>query len=79
MFDAAVHGRPSIVNSGCLMGDVVKAEKLGGVVETGNPAALKKVIETFMHDKIAKIKLDRTWSGEAQRLIAAYDKFGNGS
>ena len=76
MFDAAAYGRPSVVNSGCLMGDIARAENLGNVVDANDPIALHSVLSTFKQDSPI-VRLDRDWSGEADRLIAAYKRFGN--
>ena len=76
MFDAAAYGRPSVVNSGCLMGDIARAENLGDVVDANDPAALHSVLSTFKQD-LPIVRLQRDWSGEADRLIAAYKRFGN--
>ena len=40
MFDAAIHGRPSIVNSGCLMHDIATAENLGISVDPSDVESL---------------------------------------
>ena len=76
MFDAAAYGRPSVVNSGCLMGDIARAENLGNVVDANDPVALHSVLSTFKQDSPI-VRLHRDWSGEADRLIAAYKRFGN--
>ena len=78
MFDAAAYGRPSVVNSGCLMGDIARAEELGETVPVGDPQALKNTLNKIKENSTSVI-LDRDWSGEAERLIAAYERFGNGS
>jgi len=78
MFDAAIHGRPSIVNSHCLMGDIVKAEKIGVSVDSGNVDELVNALLEIERSKYT-IKLDRDWSGEARRLVSAYENIGNGS
>ena len=78
MFDAAAHGRPSVVNSGCLMGDIARAEELGETVPVGDPQALKNTLDKIKENSTSVI-LNRDWSGEAERLIAAYERFGNGS
>ena len=78
MFDAAIHGRPSIVNSDCLMGDIAKSEKIGITVDSGDISELTSaLIEIERKHKI--IKLDRDWTGEAKRLVSAYENIGNGS
>ena len=78
MFDAAIHGRPSIVNSDCLMGDIAKSEKIGITVDSGDISELTSaLIEIERRNKI--IKLERDWSGEARRLVSAYSSIGNGS
>ena len=78
MFDAAAYGRPSVVNSGCLMGDIARAEELGSTVPVGDPLALRNALDKLRQNSTT-VTLDRDWSGEAQRLISAYERFGNGS
>ena len=77
MFDAAAYGRPSVVNSGCLMGDIARAEKLGDTVSAGDPLPLKNALEKIRQNATT-VTLDRDWNIEAERLISAYEKFGNG-
>ena len=44
MFDAASFGIPTIVNSGCLMGDICEKEALGSAVEWGDADALARAL-----------------------------------
>ena len=58
------------------MGEIARAENLGNIVDTNDPAALFSVFTAFKQDP-PKVRLQRDWSGEADRLIAAYERFGN--
>ncbi len=78
MFDAAMHGRPSIVNSGCLMGDIATAEKIGFTVNSSDvESLLSALLQISMQHP--EIKLERDWTGESKRLVLAYAGLGNGS
>ncbi len=78
MFDAAIHGRPSIVNSGCLMGDIATAEKIGVTVDSSDVESLLSALLKISKQH-SEIKLERDWTGEAKRLVLAYAELGNGS
>ena len=78
MFDAAMYGRPSIVNSGCLMGDIAAAEKIGVTVNHSDVDSLLSVL-LEISKKHSEIKLERDWTGESKRLVLAYTGLGNGS
>ena len=75
MFDAAINGRPSIVNSGCLMEDISKAEKLGVAINAGDSEALKNALMEIKSKKMS-VKLERNWEGESKRLVLAYKNLG---
>ena len=76
MFDAAMNGRPSIVNSNCLMGDVAIAEKIGTTVNSGDVEQLTAAL-LEIESKNNIIKLERNWSTEAKRLVSAYGSISN--
>jgi len=78
MFDAAMHGRPSIVNSGCLMGDIAKAERIGTPVNPSDINSLQTALLQIKKEKTT-VNLERDWLGEAKRLTSAYEIIGNGS
>ena len=76
MFDAAINGRPSIVNSNCLMGDIAMAEKIGITVNSGDVDELTAAL-LQIEKKNNIIKLERDWSTEAKRLVSAYGNIWN--
>ena len=78
MFDAAMHGRPSIVNSGCLMSDIATAERIGIPVDPSDIDSLQAALVRIKTEKTT-VNLERDWSGEAKRLTSAYENIGNGS
>ena len=78
MFDAANFGRPSIVNSGCLMGDIAKAEKLGVSINPMDQDALLNVLMK-LYDEPMSVKLERDWTGEVKRLLSSYSRLENDS
>ncbi|MDP6906863.1 MAG: glycosyltransferase [Candidatus Thalassarchaeaceae archaeon] len=78
MFDAAMHGRPSIVNSGCLMSDIATAERIGIPVDPSDIDSLQTALLQIKTEKTT-VNLERDWSGEAKRLTSAYENIGNGS
>ena len=78
MFDAAIHGRPSIVNSNCLMEDVVNEEKLGVAVEPTDRDSLQTALYNMAKAK-RLVKLERDWYEESERLVSAYQSIGNDS
>ena len=71
MFDAAIYGRPSVINSGCLMEDISKAEKLGVAINVDDSEALRNALVKIKSKKM-KVKLERNWEGESKRLVLAY-------
>ncbi len=76
MFDAAIYGRPSIVNANCLMGDVAVQEKIGTAVNSGDVKGLTAAI-LELESKNNIIKLERDWSSEAKKLVSAYGSLAN--
>ncbi len=71
MFDAAAHGRPSLVNSDCLMADIASDESLGCSVSPSTPSSLLDKLQTMLTDP-PEISLDPDWTEQAERLVAAY-------
>ncbi len=78
MFDAAIYGRPSVVNSGCLMGDITKLEKLGIAVDVDDVSSLRNALMQIKSEHLM-VKLERDWEGESKRLVLAYKDLGDGS
>ena len=76
MFDAANFGRPSLVNSGCLMGDIAESEQIGIAIDPMNQNELISKL-LVINEKCPSPKLERVWSGESKRLVAAYNSLGN--
>ena len=76
MFDAANFGRPSLVNSGCLMGDIAESEQIGMAIDPTNQEELISKL-LVINEKCPSPKLERVWSGESKRLVAAYNSLGN--
>jgi glycosyltransferase involved in cell wall biosynthesis len=70
MFDAAVHGIPSIVNSNCLMGDICTKESLGLAVEWDDAEALKNALISLNQERV---KLERTSTNEKDKLVAVFN------
>ncbi len=70
MFDAAVHGVPSIVNSNCLMGDICSREELGLPVAWNDSGALKNALISL---KSERVKLEKTSSSEKDKFIMAFN------
>lgn len=66
MFDAALYGKPSIVNAGCLMADVVEQESLGLAVEFGNIPAL---VQAFGDAQTIQPILRRDGHHEQEKFI----------
>jgi len=71
MFDAAVHGRASLVNSDCLMGDIAEEEELGISITPNNAEALALSIQQLISNP-PEIKSSHGWTGEAKKLVEAY-------
>ena len=64
MFEAAAFGRPSIVNSGCHMGEVCESGKLGRAVPWGDAQALATAL-TEVHGSTVELQHD----AERERAI----------
>jgi glycosyltransferase involved in cell wall biosynthesis len=71
MFDAAMYGKPSIVNAGCLMADVVEQESLGIAVEFGNIPAL---VQAFGDAQSIQPILHRNGHHEQEKFIIMMKK-----
>ena len=69
MFDAAVHGIPSIVNSNCLMGDICTKEGLGLAVAWDDAEALKEALISLKQERV---KLERTSTNEKDKFVAVF-------
>ena len=69
MFDAAVRGIPSIVNSNCLMGDICTKENLGLAVAWGDGEALKNALISL---KQKRVKLERTSTNEKDNFMKVF-------
>ena len=78
MFDAAIYGRPSVVNSGCLMDDISKAENIGISVDVEDSESLRNTLIQIKSENLT-VKLERDWEGESKRLVLAYKDLWNGS
>lgn len=74
MFEAAAHGRPSIVNAGCLMADVARAESCGVAVLWDDPGLLAAAVERTRHLEVALPR--RWWADEAAVLVEAVEALG---
>ena len=57
MFEAAAFGRPTVVNSGCHMGEVCESEKLGRAVPWGDAQALATAL-TEVHGSTVELEYD---------------------
>jgi hypothetical protein len=68
MFDAAAHGVPSVVNSGCLMGEIAEHEEIGQSVEWMNSAQLS---ENLFNLREVKVQLNTTSERERKRFLEA--------
>jgi glycosyltransferase involved in cell wall biosynthesis len=71
MFDAAAHGRASLVNSDCLMADLAKVEKFGMSITPNNPKELAKGIQKLLSNP-PETKSIHGWTREAKKLVEAY-------
>lgn len=71
MFDAALYGKPSIVNTGCLMADVVEQESIGIAVEFGNIPAL---VQAFGDAQTIQPILRRDGHHEQEKFIVLMKK-----
>jgi len=68
MFDAASQGVPSVVNDGCLMGDVARDEGLGLTATWGDTAG---IADALLNAKNTVVTLDQTGERERQRWLDA--------
>ena len=66
MFDAAANGVPSVVNAGCLMGEVAENEDIGRCVEWGNGTMLAAEL---LHLRDKTVRLDATSEREKTRFL----------
>ena len=69
MFDAAVHGIPSVVNSNCLMGNICTKENLGLAVAWNDPEALKNALISLKQERV---KLERTSTNEKDKFVTVF-------
>lgn len=74
MFDAAMYGKPSIVNAKCLMADVVQQESLGIAVEFGN---VPELVQAFHDAQMIHPNLVRDGSHEREKFIGIMSKIIN--
>ena len=71
MFDAANLGRPSIVNEGCLMADIAKAENLGISIDySDSDSLLDSLIK--LYEEPMNVKLKHDWTTEVKDLVISY-------
>ena len=70
MFDAAAHGVPSVVNDGCLMGELATLETMGICAEWGN---LDSVKNALLNSKGMSVELNHTGEREQLRWMAAME------
>ena len=68
MFDAAAQGVPSVVNDGCLMGDVAREEGLGLTATWGDTSSITNAL---LGAKDETVNLDITGEREHQRWLDA--------
>jgi hypothetical protein len=68
MFDAAAVGIPSVVNAGCLMGEIAEQEGLGIAVEWNDPKLLK---EALLSSREMKVQPPKSSAETRLRLIEA--------
>ena len=68
MFDAAAQGVPSVVNDGCLMGDVAREEGLGLTATWGDTSSIANAL---LGAKDETVNLDITGEREHQRWLDA--------
>ncbi|MBA46322.1 MAG: hypothetical protein CMB31_07040 [Euryarchaeota archaeon] len=78
MFDAAKLGRPSIVNSGCLMSDIAEEENLGISIDQNDSSALMNALMELKQQPM-NVELERDWTNEVKQLINAYSILENHS
>ncbi|HJM55632.1 MAG TPA: hypothetical protein QGI72_05235, partial [Poseidonia sp.] len=70
MFDAASHGVPSVVNSGCLMGEIAQLENIGLPALWNDP---ESVASALLSAKEMPVELNHTGEREQQRWLSAMD------
>ena len=70
MFDAAAHGVPSVVNNGCLMGELATLEQIGMSATWGDLGSVKSAL---MEAKAMKVELNHTGEREQIRWMAAME------
>mgnify|MGYP003731829871 CR=1 FL=1 len=70
MFDAASHGVPSVVNSGCLMGEIAQLENIGVPALWNDP---ESVASALLSAKEMPVELNHTGEREQQRWLSAMD------
>ena len=68
MFDAAAYGVPSVVNDGCLMGDLAQSEKIGIAAEWGDAEAVGRALLN-LKDRV--VELSASGEREHQRWLSA--------
>lgn len=68
MFDAAANGVPSVVNAGCLMGEIAEKEDIGRCVEWGNGTMLAAELLKL---RGKTVRLDATSEREKTRFLKA--------
>lgn len=68
MFDAAAHGVPSVVNDGCLMGELATMEQMGTTAAWDSLASVKNAL---LEAKDMKVELNHTGEREKIRWMAA--------
>jgi len=68
MFDAAAQGVPSVVNDGCLMGDLAQSENIGIAAEWGDAESVGKAL-LDLKDRV--VELSASGEREHQRWLNA--------
>ena len=74
MFDAAALGIPSIVNAGCLMGEICILENLGKSVVWGDSEQVKNAL---LELKESRVKLEKTVTGFKIEYIKNFESLLN--
>ncbi|MBQ70355.1 MAG: hypothetical protein CMA65_02565 [Euryarchaeota archaeon] len=75
MFDAASHGVPTVVNDGCLMGEIVQSENIG-MPATWNE--IETVVNALKRAKEMTVELSHTGEREQRRWLSAMEPVLNG-
>jgi hypothetical protein len=75
MFDAASHGVPTVVNDGCLMGEIVQSENIG-MPATWNE--IETVVNALKRAKEMTVELNHTGEREQRRWLSAMEPVLNG-